>query len=266
MSNTTTTTTQQHQPPPEVQLFQYINGYQVTQITFTLTKLNIPDHLKNGPKTCKTLSNEINVPENELFRLLRAANALGLLSYHCDTQTFHLTELSTLLTENHPKSLKSATLMFGSEHYFAFGNLFKSIENGKSAFSQYYNGKTYFEYLETNKESAKVFDKTMTSFTNSFKETFVESLTILKRRKVLNNQNNQKIFVIEHLIPEKIKEKDPQSIVPCLLDLNMLVMCEGGKERTESEFKELFEKCEFKLKRVIPTKSRFVIIEGELSD
>ena len=44
-------------------------------------------------------------------------------------------------------------------------------------------------------------------------------------------------------------------------DLNMLVMT-GGRERTTSEFKALFEAAGFRLTRVVPTDSEFSLIEG----
>jgi hypothetical protein len=47
-----------------------------------------------------------------------------------------------------------------------------------------------------------------------------------------------------------------------LLDINMLVMCPGGKERTEAEYQQLFAAAGFKLTRVIPTNSVVSIVEG----
>jgi hypothetical protein len=45
------------------------------------------------------------------------------------------------------------------------------------------------------------------------------------------------------------------------IDLNMLVMT-GGRERTEAEFRELYEASGFRLTRVVPTESPFSVIEG----
>lgn len=41
----------------------------------------------------------------------------------------------------------------------------------------------------------------------------------------------------------------------------MLVMT-GGRERTETEFRELYERAGFRLTRVVPTESPFSVIEG----
>jgi len=41
----------------------------------------------------------------------------------------------------------------------------------------------------------------------------------------------------------------------------MLVMT-GGRERTEAEFRDLYERAGFRLTRVVPTESPFSAIEG----
>ncbi len=45
------------------------------------------------------------------------------------------------------------------------------------------------------------------------------------------------------------------------LDLEMLVVTEGGKERTQDEFAKLLAKAKFKLDHVIPTISMIKVIE-----
>lgn len=45
------------------------------------------------------------------------------------------------------------------------------------------------------------------------------------------------------------------------IDLNMLVMT-GGRERTEAEFKKLYEDSGFRLTRIVPTEPPFSLIEG----
>ena len=47
-----------------------------------------------------------------------------------------------------------------------------------------------------------------------------------------------------------------------LLDLHMLVMTPGGRERTESDFRRLLAESGFELQRVIPTQLSFKVLEG----
>lgn len=81
-------------------------------------------------------------------------------------------------------------------------------------------------------------------------------ITLLK--SVYDELNpNGKILVIETVI-----KKDNKAAFGKILDLQMLLGTEKGKERTEEEFKYLFEEAGFKLTRIVKTISPFCIIEG----
>ena len=70
-------------------------------------------------------------------------------------------------------------------------------------------------------------------------------------------------------LPEKGKLILVEAVVPAgnephfskFIDLNMLVMT-GGRERTEEEFRVLYDAAGFRLTRVVPTDSPFSVIEG----
>ena len=68
---------------------------------------------------------------------------------------------------------------------------------------------------------------------------------------------NGKILVAEQVIPP-----GNEPFMGKLLDLNMLVITPGGRERTEAEYRALFEKAGFKLTRIVPTQDEMSIIEG----
>ncbi|MHC4558234.1 MAG: methyltransferase [Planctomycetota bacterium] len=79
--------------------------------------------------------------------------------------------------------------------------------------------------------------------------------------KILTNcrramRTDSKLLVMEMIVPTG---NEPS--VSKLLDLEMLVTT-GGRERTESEFRELFGSSDFELARIIPTKEDVCIIEG----
>lgn len=66
-----------------------------------------------------------------------------------------------------------------------------------------------------------------------------------------------KLLIVEMVVPEG---NEPSPSKP--IDLIMLLM-EGGKERTGDEFGRLLEAAGFRLTRIIPTRSPYSIIEGE---
>ena len=63
------------------------------------------------------------------------------------------------------------------------------------------------------------------------------------------------------LLVETVVEEEFTPSISKIMDLNMLVMT-GGKERTATEYAELFEKTGFKLTNVYPTPSPMSIVEA----
>lgn len=66
-----------------------------------------------------------------------------------------------------------------------------------------------------------------------------------------------KLLVVEQVIPP-----GNEPFVGKFLDLNMLVMCPGGCERTKAEYQVLFERAGFHLTRIVPTQTFVSVIEG----
>ena len=82
------------------------------------------------------------------------------------------------------------------------------------------------------------------------------SIKILRNIHSAMNENG-KVLIIEMVVPEG-NEPHPSKA----LDILMLVI-EGGKERTKDEYRKLLEASGFRLTRVVPTKSPYSVIEGE---
>jgi hypothetical protein len=82
------------------------------------------------------------------------------------------------------------------------------------------------------------------------------SIRILRNIRAAMSEGGR-VLIIEMVVPEG-NEPSPSKA----LDLLMLVM-EGGKERTEKEYRRLLEEAGFRLTRIIPTKSPYSVIEGE---
>jgi hypothetical protein len=66
------------------------------------------------------------------------------------------------------------------------------------------------------------------------------------------------------LLGEEIMEPDPTRgrISGYLIDTQMMAMFGGARGRTESEFRDLFDRTGFSLRRVIPTRSAVSIVEA----
>lgn len=69
-----------------------------------------------------------------------------------------------------------------------------------------------------------------------------------------------KLLIVEGVYPARIDESESSKGVTGN-DVNMLV-CTGGRVRSENEFRALFEAAGFKFSRIVPTQSRVSIVEG----
>ena len=82
-----------------------------------------------------------------------------------------------------------------------------------------------------------------------------QSVSIL-RNLAGSARSGAKLLLIESVI-----EAENIPSMSKIMDLNMLVMT-GGRERTASEYSDLFETTGFKLNQIIPTPSPTQIIEA----
>jgi hypothetical protein len=64
------------------------------------------------------------------------------------------------------------------------------------------------------------------------------------------------------LVCEMVVTDEPGPTPAKMLDIEMLVMTVGGKERTPEEFSELFASCGLKLSRIVPTGRPICVIEA----
>jgi precorrin-6B methylase 2 len=70
-----------------------------------------------------------------------------------------------------------------------------------------------------------------------------------------------KLIVIERCVPEQGQAHE--RLETFVVDLEMLVMTPGGRERTEREFRALFERAGLQYVRTIPTETHLVLFESQ---
>lgn len=70
-------------------------------------------------------------------------------------------------------------------------------------------------------------------------------------------QPDGRVLVVEHVIPRGNRRDFGK-----LLDINMLVLADGGQERTRDEFRRLLARAGLRLRRVVPTACPLSIVEA----
>jgi hypothetical protein len=82
-----------------------------------------------------------------------------------------------------------------------------------------------------------------------------KSLTILRNCHAVMSPGN-KLLLVESVIPPG---NDP--FMGKFLDLTMMLI-PGGKERTEEEYRDLYDTAGFDLLRIVPTSTEASVVEG----
>jgi hypothetical protein len=70
-----------------------------------------------------------------------------------------------------------------------------------------------------------------------------------------------RLLIVEGIYPERI-DQSMESRGAAWNDVNMLVNT-GGRQRSESEFRSLFQRANFRMTRIVPTAARVCIVEAE---
>jgi len=148
-------------------LMSRLVGHWNTQILYSIVKLEILDFMKKGYKTFNKLRDQIQIPNASLDMVIKV---LKLWNFIIEFDgLYKLNYLGELLTEDHPRSLKYAALMWGDEHYIAMSRLFDALKTYKPQFRNIY-GLGVFQYFNKHKEKGAIFHKAMKEYSLDYDE------------------------------------------------------------------------------------------------
>ncbi len=328
--------------PPFVQIITMAAGIMSTQIIYAAAKLGIADLLKDGPKTAKALAKETESNPDAMYRLLRVLASIGVFK-ESSGRMFALTPAAESLQKDHPTSIRPFALLVGDPIWREpWADIMHSLKTGEGSFEHVYE-KSFFEYLNENKDKWEIFNNWMTRVSNMNCPVIAASYPFSKFKKVIDiggghgsllahilkkhpkvsgvlfdlpdvvknaseidNSFNDRcekvggsffdsvpkggdIYIMQQIIHDWDDEKCIRILSNCreamtddgrllvvdavikkgngrdmnkFIDLQMLLLTDGGKERTEQEFNQLFQKAGLKMSKIIPTASMFSIIEG----
>jgi hypothetical protein len=121
-----------------------------------VAKLNVADHLANGPKPVAALACELRASEDALDRVLRALSVAGLFVETAPRQ-FALAPPGNLLRRDVQGSLHPIALWISSPfHFSVYANLLHSVLTGTPATEPVVQ-MPVFEYLAKDQELSGIF-------------------------------------------------------------------------------------------------------------
>ncbi|MET8960252.1 methyltransferase [Streptomyces sp. NPDC004074] len=150
-------------PPPSMRLRELVFGAACAAAMRAAARLRVADALGDGPTRVEDLAATVGTEARTLRRLLRALSCYGVFAEQEDG-TFTHTEMSRLLREDDPNSLRNISLWCTEPWTWeAWPRLDEAVRSGRNVVQELY-GKEFFVYLnEDAPESADVFNRAMTT-------------------------------------------------------------------------------------------------------
>lgn len=149
-----------------IQMPHMAEGLIFQQALYAAAKLGVADLLIDGPRAISELAGQLGVNESALCRLMRLLASRSVFE-ETSTGTFRNSDLSQVLREGVPGSIRSLLLFWGSEFFFApFGEILYSIQTGQPAREKLFGANT-FEYLKDQPQMARVVDDAMTNISQA---------------------------------------------------------------------------------------------------
>ncbi|MGC4994522.1 methyltransferase [Nocardia salmonicida] len=149
--------------PETAESLPLIVGFAISQIAGTTARLGVPDLLADSSRTLDELVTATAADRECLRRLLRAAEAAGLLTI--SDGRYELTRVGRLFCSDSPRNARLGDAI--SSHpavWRAWGALEDTVRTGRPSF-ELVNGVDMFEYMHTDSTLASSFHKTMATRT-----------------------------------------------------------------------------------------------------
>lgn len=156
-------TTAETAPPPSMRLRELVFGAACAAALRAAARLGVADALGDSPQAVEDLAAAVKTEPQPLRRLLRTLSCYGVFAERQDG-TFAHTDMSRLLREDDPHSLRAITLWCTEPWTWdAWPKLDEAVRTGRNVVEDLY-GKEFFTYLnEDAPESADVFNRAMTT-------------------------------------------------------------------------------------------------------
>lgn len=148
----------------------------------TACELNIFDLIEQGNYSLDLLAAKGKFDNEFLHFLLQALHNSQFINYENEIK---LTENGTILTENHPKSLKYSCILWAEEHLCAWQNLSFSLKVGKSYFEMQ-GDENYFSYIENNPNELKIYHKAMYEYARDDYEKLPEFIDFSNHQAIMD--------------------------------------------------------------------------------
>ncbi len=133
--------------------------FYLSRAVHVAAELGIADHMTGEPVTAASLAQKTGTEAAVLSRLMRFLAAYRIFEER-SPDGFCNTELSSVLRDDHPQSVRANLRRIRAFWWSAVGDLEHTVRTGESAFS-HVHGVRFFQYLRDNADIQRRFDDGM---------------------------------------------------------------------------------------------------------
>lgn len=147
--------------PASVVLYEQFQSLWLLPSLYVAAKLDVAEHLKNGPLTADELAVRCSADPGALYRVMRALAAEGIFRHLRDGR-FALNGRARPLLNGEGSLRHMLIHHLGPVNWRNLGELMYTVTTGKEAFTRIY-GKDLYSYLKEHPEEYQVFDRSMSN-------------------------------------------------------------------------------------------------------
>ena len=140
-------------------LLMMMSGEWVSRGIYVATKLEVAEHLANGPKSIEGLAQATAAQPEALYRLLHMLSGFGVFE-EVSPGVFANTQASAYLAKSNPDSLHALSLFYGEDIHRSWEALLSTIQTGTPAFELAFK-QPVFAYFKENPERGALFQEAM---------------------------------------------------------------------------------------------------------
>lgn len=159
---------------PRDALWLMTNAHEISQAIHVAASLGIADLLKEKPRTVEDLARSAGVDAQALTRLMRVLTSVGVFAAKDGIVT--LTPTSEYLRTDVPGSVRPWAIQVGRPYVWStWAHLLYSVQTGKPAFPELYDGMTPWQYRASHPEEDAIFNEAMAGLSEAVTEAVVRS-------------------------------------------------------------------------------------------
>ncbi len=145
-------------------VFEHVSGVGRTMLISNVARLKIADLLANGPVGIEELAKKTGSHEETLWRVMRAAAAMGVFKLRADGR-FENNRTSNVLRSDVFASMRDLAEYFGSEsNVKSWMDTPETMRTGKNGFERVF-GKSVWDYFGEHPDESETFARAMTNLT-----------------------------------------------------------------------------------------------------